>query len=214
MAACGGPGIDGLFAWLEVCGAGSDSEGITREEVRGVDSAAELGGRRRVDLAKTKDDASGEPVGVDVADAACDLGRVDGAVVDVRVLEVSLDGADGDAVVKEGKDEVDAAAAGDSPAPGAGLECRTADLGTAAEDVDKGNQARSLIAKNGARLGGAHAADRTGEDAAFSLDSEVAIEVRCGAEDRARVDGLIRKGADGCVTGIEVSVAGVEIKAR
>ena len=112
LATAGGPGIHGFFAQVEICGAGSDGEWVAGEDVGGVGGAAELDGEGRVDLAEAKDDAGGEPVGVDVADAAGDLGCVDRTVVDVGVFEVDLGGAEGEAVMEERKNVVEAASTG------------------------------------------------------------------------------------------------------
>src|SRR6266481_1023472 len=133
----------------------------------------------------------------------------------MRIVKVGLDRADGDAVVEGGKDVVQANAAGNAPAPGTGLEDGTADLGSATEDVAEGNEAVLLIAEDGAGLCGEDAVVGTaGEEAAFGLDTDVAIEVGGGADDRAGVDGLILDVAYVAVDGMEIAVASVEIEAR
>src|SRR6266851_326323 len=202
VAAAGGPG-------------GSDGDGNAGKDVRMLNGAAELDGWRRCDLAKAEDHARGETVGVDIADASGDQADTGGAVVNMRVVKVGLNGTDGDAVVEGGKNVVEADAAGDAPAPGAGLEDGTADLGSAAEDVAEGNEAILLIAEDGAGLCGVDAIVGTvGKEAAFSLDADVAVEVTGHAGDCAGVDGLVLDVADIAVDGMEIAVASVEIEAR
>ncbi len=60
-----------------------------------MSGAAEQDGRRDGGRAEAKDEASGELIGSDLADATGDGTGAYGAVVDVGVVEVSLDGADG-----------------------------------------------------------------------------------------------------------------------
>ena len=154
VSAAGSPGVNGFLLQVEVAGGGGDGDGVAGEDVRGLNRAAELDRRRRCDLTEAEDDAGGETIGVDIANASGDQAGSGWAVVDMRVVEVGLNGSDGDAVVEGGKDVVEADAAGDAPAPGAGLEDRTADLGSAAEGVGEGNEAVLLIAEDGAGLCG------------------------------------------------------------
>ena len=90
----------------------------------------------------------------------------------MRVVEVCLDGADGDAVIEGGHDVVEADAGGGSPAPGTGLEDGSADLGSAGEDVGEGGEAAMLITEDGAGLRGVDAVvGAVGEEAAFGLEA-------------------------------------------
>jgi hypothetical protein len=129
-------------------------------------------------------------------------------------MEVSLNGADSDAIVEYGEDVVQAEAASDAPPPGAGLEDWTADLGSAAEDVSEGYEAIFLIAEDRASLRCEDAviwARR--EKATFSLNSDVTVEVGGGADDRAGIDWLILDISYVAVDGMQIAVASVEIKA-
>ncbi len=215
VAAADAPGVGGFLLQVEVAGGGGDGDGIAGKDVRRLNGAAELDGWRRRDLTEAEDDARGETVGVDVAYASSDEAGSGRAVVNMRIVEVGLNGPDGDTVVEGGKNVVEADAAGDAPAPGAGLEDGTADLGSAAEDVAEGNEAILLIAEDGAGLCGVDAIVGTvGKEAAFSLDADVAVEVTGHAGDCAGVDGLVLDVADIAVDGMEIAVASVEIEAR
>jgi len=71
-----------------------------------------------------------------------------------------------------------------------------------------------LIAKDWTSLCGVVAIIRTGgEEAAFGLDSKVAVEVGRGAGDCTRVNGLVDEGSDFTVKGVEVGVSAIEIEA-
>ena len=165
------------------------------------------------DLTEAEDDAGGEPIGGDVACASDYMGDVNWAVVDVRVVKVGLDGADRDAVVEDGKNVVDAESAGDSPAPLAGLEDGSADLGASAQYVNKGNPPIGLVTEDWSRLTGEDTVvGAGGEQAAFGLHSEVAIEIGRGAEYGAGVDGLIVGAEDTAVYWVNVAISGVEIE--
>ncbi len=140
-ATVGGPGVVGLFLQVEVGRDGCDCDGVAGEDVCGFSCAAQLDRWRRGDFSEPENDASGEAIGGDFADASGNLARVNCAVVDVRVVKVGLNGPEGEVVVEDGKNVVDAASRGDSPAPGAGLEDRSADFCAAAESVNEGNEA-------------------------------------------------------------------------
>ena len=214
VAAADGPGVGGFLLQVEIGGSRSGGDGVAGKDVRRLNRAAELDGWRRGDLAETENDSRGETIGVDVADASGDQAGSGRAVINMRVVKVGLNGPDGDAVVEGGKDVVQADAAGDAPAPGAGLEDRTAHLSPAAKDVGEGNEAVFLIAEDGAGLCGEDAVvGAVGEEAAFSLDPEIAVELTGHAGDCARVDGLVFDVADVAVDGMEITVASVEIEA-
>src|SRR5882757_11365277 len=102
VAAAGGPGVGGFFLQVEIGGSRSCGDGVAGKDVCRLNCAAELYGWRRGDLAEAEDDARGETVGVDVADASADQAGSRWAVVDMRVVKVGLNGPDGDAVIEGG----------------------------------------------------------------------------------------------------------------
>src|SRR5438034_8792073 len=96
----------------------------------------------------------------------------------MRIVEVSLDGTDGETIIEGGQDVVEADARGDSIAPAAGLEDGASDLGSAEEGVGEGNEAVLGIADDRPSLGGVDAVVGTvGEEAALGLQTEVTVEV-------------------------------------
>jgi len=130
-------------------------------------------------------------------------------------MEVGLNRPDSNAVVEGGKDVIDADAAGDTPAPGAGLEDGAADLGSAAEDVGEGDEAVFLIAEDGASLRSEDAVVGAGwKQAALGLDAKITVEVARSADDRANVDGLILDVEYIAIDRVEIAVSAVEIEAR
>jgi hypothetical protein len=164
---------------------------------------------------KAENEAGRETIGADVADATCDLGRVNGAVVDVRVVKVNLNGAKGELIIEGWEDEVESASACDSPSPEAWLEGRAADFGPAPEDMDERGEAIFLVAENGASLCGVDAViGAVGEEAAFRLEAEIAVEVCSSTGNSAGIDRAIDEGSDAAVVRIEVAVTAVEVEAR
>jgi hypothetical protein len=139
-ATVGGPGIGGFLLQVEVAGCGGDGDGVAGEDVCGLHGAAKLDGWRRCDLAEAEDDAGGEAISEDIAGASGDQARAGRTVVDVGIIKVGLNRSDSDAVIEGRQDVIEADAAGDTPAPGAGLEDGASNLGSAAEDVGKGDK--------------------------------------------------------------------------
>ncbi len=215
LAAAGGPGVDGLFLRIEIAGDGGDGDGIAGEDVRRLNGARELNRRRRCDLAEAENDASGETVGEDFAYAAGHSAGIGGAVVDVRVMKVGLNWPERDAVVEGRKDVIEADAAGETPAPGARLKDGSTDFGSAEEDVGEGHAAIFLVADNWAGLSGKDAVvGAGGEEAAFGLDTHIAIEVACGTGDSAGDDGLVLDVEYIAVDWMKVAEPAIYIEAR
>jgi hypothetical protein len=80
--------------------------------------------------------------------------------------------------------------------------------------VEEWDESAALEAKDGADLGGVDAVVGTiGKEAAFCLNAEITVEVAGDAGDRSRIDGHVGDVAEGAVAGVEVSIAGVEVKA-
>jgi len=95
------------------------------------------------------------------------------------------------------------------------LKDRAANLGSAAEDVDKGNKAVLLVAQDRTGLCGEDAViGAAREEAAFGLDAEIAVEVSSRAGDSAGINGLILNIEDGAIDRVEVTVASIDIEAR
>ena len=117
-------------------------------------------------------------------------------------------------VIEDRKDEVKTSSGGDTPAPGAGLEGRSACSGSTTESMDEWDKASLLVAKDGTSLCGVVAiVGAVREEAAFGLDSNVAVEVGRGAGDCTGVNGLVDEGSDFTIEGMEISVSAIEIDA-
>ena len=146
------------------------------------------------------------------------------AVDNLRILEVCLDGANGDVVIEERKHVIQACAAGDSPAPLERLVYRTVDAAPAAERMDERNEAAERPADYGAAFNGvdlrivriAAAAGRVQgktapgsvEVSAFDLHADVAVEVAGDARRGVEVvDVLVLIAVDAAVDGVEIAVA-------
>ncbi len=192
LAAAGAPGVGRLLFQIEVGGCRCDCDGIAGKDVGWLSSAAELNGRRRIDLAEAKNAASGEAVGEGLAEAADEWVRSHGAEVYVGIVKVGLDGAYSEAVVEVRKDVIDADAARDSPSPLTMLKRRATEPGCTDHGVGEGNEAILLVTKDGTGFrcvdGVIGAVTR---EVAFDLDSQKAVEKYVRTGDEAWVDWLI-----------------------
>ena len=79
----------------------------------------------------------------------------------------------------------------------------------------KGTKRFFWIADDGTALGGEDAVvGAVGEEAALSLQAEVAIEIAGDADDGAGIDGLVLIVVDVAVDRVKVAVAAIEVEAR
>ena len=162
--------------------------------------------------------AGAEAVGGDLGDSAVEEGgRGVGAEVDVGVLDVRLDGAEGEAIVQRrvGQDVIEAGAEGGAVSPGAGLDQRAAGAGAAEEQVGEGNDPAVLPAVDGAGLGDVGAVvGAVGGGGGLELGAEVVAEVSGDAADSSLDDGFVGVAVEGAVEGMEVGVSAEEVEAR
>ena len=219
-ASVGLPGVDGLqlAAGFEVDDASGDGDGVAGEDGDGLHDAAIGRGELFGGAAKADDTAGAEAVGGDLGDAAVEEGgRGVGAEVDVGVLDVRLDGAEGEAIVQRrvGQDVIEAGADGGAVSPGAGLDQRAAGTGAAEEQVGEGNDPAVLPADDGADLGDVGAVvGAVGGGGGLELGAEVVAEVSGDAADSSLDDGFVGVAVEGAVEGMEVGVAAEEVEAR
>jgi len=149
LAATGAPGVGGLLLQVEIGGCRCDCNWISGKDVRWLSCTAKLNRRRRVDLAEAENAASGKAVGEGLAKSAHERVRSYRAEVYMGVVKVSLDGADGEAVVEERKNVIDADATCDTPPPFTMLKRRAAKPGRTDQSVGEGNEAVFLVTKDG-----------------------------------------------------------------
>ena len=231
LAAIGSPGVDrGLFR-IQMQGVGFDLNGIARKDLSGLSTAAEHDGKGWLDVAHPDDESGRElQVGERAEAALLSGGKEQRAVHDLGILIVRLNGADGEVLAPEGKNVIEADAAGGSPAPHERLSGGAIGAFTAAQDMCEGHPASQRVPKDGAAFGGIDqlaagfsGAGRqilfvlggAGEVASLEFDAKVAIEPRGNAEGAVRiVDALKLITGDLAIEGMEVAVAAVDVDAR
>ena len=129
-------------------------------------------------MAEAENAASGKAVGEGLAKSAHERVRSYRAEVYMGVVKVSLDGADGEAVVEERKNVIDADAACDAPSPFTMLKGRAAQPGCTDESMGKWNEAIFLVTKDGTGFrcvdGVIRAVTRK---VTFDLDTQKSVEV-------------------------------------
>src|ERR1035437_5749961 len=94
------PGIERkrLFALVEIDGPAGDGNGVARKDRHWLQLASVGGWHRRHQLAKVKYDARAQPECGDLTLATRErVGRESRSIIDVRVVEVALNGPNGDA---------------------------------------------------------------------------------------------------------------------
>jgi len=214
------PGVDGLqpSACFEIDDATGDADGIAGKDGDGLDHAAIGGGKLLGGPAEAEDSAGAEAVCGDLGYSSVEEGgRGVEAEVDVGVLDVRLDGSQGEAVVQRGvgQDVIKAGADGGAVSPGAGLDQRASCAGSAEEQMGEGDVAAVLDAVDGAGLGDVGAVvGAVGGGRALDDGAEVVAEVSGHAADSALDDGLVGVAVEGAVEGMEVGVSAEEVETR
>src|ERR1035437_1657310 len=219
------PGVERqrLFALVEIDGPAGDGNGVARKDRHWLQLASVGGRHRRHQLAKAKYDARAQPECGDLTLAAGV--RVCGdlpAVVDVRVVEVALNGPNGDAISQCScrQDVINAEASGHGPPPVAGVRrsavvIRWTNLRAAANYVCEGNEAANLMAVDGTGLHGREAVVRIVEElAVFGLYAERVIEVSGDTGDEAAWKGSILLTINVAVDGMKLAISAVDIESR
>jgi len=231
LAAIGCPGVDGGLFGVQMQGIRFDFDGVAGEDTGGLRAAAKHHGVRRPDVAEMGDDATGEFQIIDLPESALNSGwKKQWAVNHLGILEVCLDGANGETMVEEGEREIDAGTSCDSPTPHEGLRGRTIGALTAAEKMDEGDEWPKRKTEDGATLGcvdqlaaGFAGAVRnvggvfrcTGEISTLHLHAEVAVEVDRDAGCRIRIeDRLVLIAVDTAIEWMKVAVAAVDVNSR
>ena len=165
------------------------------------DGAAKLENGRWLEIAEAKNQTAGQLEGIELAKAAPGAGREDERTVDdLGILKVGLERTYGEVMVKDRQHVIDAATAGDTPAPLERLRGGAVGARAAAEQVHKRHPSAERPAKDGAGLRGVDelvtlAGEAAGEvGAMFAVAGEVA-----DLELQADVAGEIAGEADGSV---------------
>jgi hypothetical protein len=92
--------------------------GSPGKDAGGLSTATEHDGSGRLDVAHADNQAGGELEVAEIAEAALlSGGKEQRTIDDLGILVVGLDGAEGEVLSPEGKNVIDADAAGDSPPP-------------------------------------------------------------------------------------------------
>lgn len=141
-AAVGGPGVDGGLLGIQMESVGFDLDRIAGVDAGGLRSATEHNGIWRLDVAEAEDESCGElHVGERAESTFGSGGKEQRSIDDLGVLIVGLDGTDGEMLIPERKDVVEANAAGDSPAPHQVLARGAVGALATAKNVGEGNPA-------------------------------------------------------------------------
>jgi hypothetical protein len=221
-AAGGVPGEGELLFGVVMQDVGRDGDGVAGIDGRGLGATAEHESPGWFKGAEAQDDTAAELDVVEDAEAAIGAGCVEQAVVHVGVLEVGLEGTNGEVV--EG--DVDATAAGDAPAPGKILIGWAVGALAAAEEVDEGNDTAEGQAEERSSFGGVDQLTAFfgkagavglgligGEVSALEVDAGESVEeIGEGDGGVGVVDNGVRITVDAAVIDrVEVAVAAVDV---